>query len=42
MALGKQAEAKLLYSQLNQQPADTVSELGDRKIKEALATSTAQ
>jgi tetratricopeptide (TPR) repeat protein len=42
MALGKQAEAKQLYSQLNQQPTDTVSELGDRKIKEALANATAQ
>ncbi len=42
MALGKQAEARQLYGQLSQQPTDTVSELGDRKIKEALTNGTAQ
>ncbi len=40
MALGKEAEAKQLYGEMSKQTVDTVSELGNRKVKEALATGT--
>jgi predicted Zn-dependent protease len=42
MALGKGEEARQLYSQLNKQPTDAVSELGDRKLKEAFGSGTEQ
>jgi tetratricopeptide (TPR) repeat protein len=42
MALGKTEEAKQLYLQLNKENVDGVSELGDHKLKEALATGTKQ
>jgi tetratricopeptide (TPR) repeat protein len=42
MALGKGEEARQLYSQLNKQPTDAVNELGDRKLKEAFGSVTAQ
>jgi tetratricopeptide (TPR) repeat protein len=37
-ATGKPDEAKQLYLQLNQQSVDSVSELSDHKLKEALST----
>ena len=42
MALGKTEEAKQLYLQLNKESVDGVSELGDHKLKEALATGRKQ
>jgi tetratricopeptide (TPR) repeat protein len=39
-ATGKPDEAKQLYLQLNKESVDSVSELSDRKLKEALSTGT--
>jgi Flp pilus assembly protein TadD len=40
MALGKTEQAKQLFGEMNKQTMDGVSELGDRKLKEALTTGT--